>query len=244
MRIRFEIGDKDDMKKSTAKKSWIMMAAIYAIIFAVFNLLVFVIVNEKNGVFWMSYAFMCIAFVVQIASMLLALRSLETETVFMGIPLASLSMYYFFAAIFVGAVFMFFQNAPFRLAIVLQILILAIYAVVAIMALMSRNVVQDVNDNLKENVEAIKTLVVDVDVFIPQVSDPALKKALKKLSETIKYSDPMSNAAVADIEDQIMQTVNELRINIENSRNTEAIQTCKDIEVLFMQRNSLLKATK
>ena len=232
------------MKKSTAKKSWIMMAAIYAIIFAVFNLLVFVIVNEKNGVFWMSYAFMCIAFIVQIVSMLLALRSLETETVFMGIPLASLSMYYFFAAIFVGAVFMFFQNAPFKLAIVLQILILAIYAVVAIMALMSRNVVQDVNDNLRENVEAIKTLVVDVDVFIPQVSDPALKKALKKVSETIKYSDPMSNAAVADIEEQIMQTVNELRINIENSRNAEAIQTCKDIEVLFMQRNSLLKATK
>lgn len=232
------------MKKSTAKKSWIMTAVIYAIIFAVFNLLVFVIANEKNGVFWMSYAFMCIAFIVQIASMLLALRSLETETVFMGIPLASLSLYYFFAAIFVGAVFMFFQNAPFKLALVLQILILAIYVVIAIMALMSRNVVQDVNDNLKENVEAIKTLVVDVDVFIPQVNDLALKKSLKKLSETIKYSDPMSNAAVADIEEQIMQTVNELRINIENSRNAEAIQTCKDIEVLFMQRNSLLKATK
>lgn len=232
------------MKKSTAKKSWIMTAVIYAIIFAVFNLLVFVIAKEKNGVFWVSYAFMCIAFIVQIVSMLLALRSLETETVFMGIPLASLSLYYFFAAMFVGAVFMFFQNAPFKLALVLQVLILAIYAVIAIMALMSRNVVQDVNDNLKENVEAIKTLVVDVDVFIPQVSDPTLKKALKKLSETIKYSDPMSNAAVTDIEGQIMQTVNELRINIENNKNTEAIQTCKDIEVLFMQRNSLLKATK
>ena len=225
------------MKKSTAKKSWIMTAIIYAIVFAVFNLLVFVIAKEKNGVFWMSYAFMCLAFVIQIVSMLLALRTLETETVFMGIPLA-------FAAIFVGAVFMFFQNAPFKLALVLQVLVLAVYVIVAILALMSRDVVQDVNDNLKENVEAIKTLTVDVDVFIPQVNDPALKKALKKLSETIKYSDPMSNAAVADIEDQIMQTVNELRINIENSRNTEAIQTCKDIEVLFMQRNSLLKATK
>lgn len=232
------------MKKSTAKKSWVMTAVIYAIVFAVFNVLVFVIANKKNGVFWMSYAFMCLAFVIQIVSMLLALRSLETETVFMGIPLASLSFYYFFAAIFVGAVFMFFQNAPFKLALVLQILILAAYVVVAIMALMSRDVVQDVNDNLKESVEAIKTLTVDVEVFIPQVSDPALKKALKKVSETIKYSDPMSNAAVADIEAQIMQTVNELRVNIENNRNTEAIQTCKDIEVLFMQRNSLLKATK
>lgn len=232
------------MKKSTAKKSWIMTAMIYAIIFAVFNLLVFIIANEKNGVFWMSYAFMCLAFVIQIGSMLLALRSLETETVFMGIPLASLSFYYFFAAIFVGAVFMFFQNAPFKLALLLQILIVAVYAIVAIMALMSRNAVQDVNDHLKENVQAIKTLTIDVDVFIPQVSDPALKKALRRVSETIKYSDPMSNNAVADIEEQIMQTVNALRIYIENSNNAEAIQACKDIEVLFLQRNRLLKATK
>lgn len=232
------------MKKSTAKKNWVMMAAIYAIVFAVFNLLVFVLVNHKNGVFWMSYVFMCIAFIIQIASMLLALRTLETETVFMGIPLASLSFYYFFAAIFVGAVFMFFQNAPFKLALVLQILVLAVYVVVAILSLMSRNVVQDVNDNLKENVQAIKTLNVDVDMFIPQVNDPELKKALKKASETIKYSDPMSTEAVADIEDQIMQAVNELRICIENNKNREAVQVCKDIEVLFLQRNSLLKATK
>ena len=48
----------------------------------------------------MSYAFMCIAFVVQIVSMVFALRSLETETVFMGIPLASLSFYYFLFIVF------------------------------------------------------------------------------------------------------------------------------------------------
>ena len=232
------------MKRSTAKKSWGMTAAIYVIMFAVFNLLVFLIADEKNGVFWTSYAFMCMAFVVQFLSMIFSLRSLETETVFMGIPLASLSFYYLFAALFVGAVFMFFQNAPFKLALILQVLVVSIYAIVAIMALMSRNVVQDVNDNLKESVESIKTLNVNIDVLIPQVSDINLKNALKKVSETIKYSDPMSNEAVAEIEEQIMQTVNMLRINIENNNNVEAIQICKDIEVLFLQRNSLLKATK
>lgn len=232
------------MKKSTAKKTGIMTALIYLIIFAVFNLLVFLIFKNKNGVFWMSYAFMCIAFLVQIGSMFLALRTLETETVFMGIPLASLSFYYFFAAIFAGAVFMIFQVAPFKLALIIQILILAAYAVVAILSLIARDAVQDVNDTVKENVAAIRTLNVDVDVLIPQVSDPALKKALKKVSETVKYSDPMSNDAVADIEQQIMQTVNALRIQIENNNNAEAVQACKDIEVLFLQRNSLLKATK
>ncbi len=232
------------MKNSTAKRTGMMTALIYVIIFAVFNLLVFLIFKEKNNVFWLSYGFACMAFVIHIGSMFFALSTLETEAVFMGIPLASLSLYYFFAAVFAAVVFMAFQVAPFKLALVIHILILAVYLVVAILALMARDVVQDVNDTVKENVAAIKTLNVDIDVLIPQVSDPSLKKALKKVSETVKYSDPISNEAVAEIEQQIMQTVNELRIHIENNNNTEAVQACKDVEVLFLQRNSLLKATK
>ena len=232
------------MKKNTAKKTGIMTAMIYVIIFAVFNLLVFLVFQKRTPVFWISYGFMCLAFIVQITSMFLALRTLEVESVFMGIPLASLSFYYFFAAVFAGAVFMVFQIAPIKLVVIIQVLILAAYVVVALLALMSREVVQDTNDTLKEKVAAIKTLNVDVDVLIPQVSDPALKKALRKVSETVKYSDPISTEAVADIEAQIMQSMHALRVCIENDNNEEAIATCKDVEVLFLQRNSLLKATK
>ena len=232
------------MKNNMNKKNGIMAALIYVILFAVFNLLVFVIFKVRTPVFWMSYAFMCLAFIVQIVSMILALKSLETETIFMGIPLASLSFYYFFAAIFAGAVFMVFQVAPFVLALVIQVLILAVYAVVAILAIMARDNTQQINDTVKENLAAIQTLKVEIEVLVPQVSDSALKNALKKVVETVKYSDPMSNSAVKDIENQIMQTVNELRVYIENNDNATAIQKCKDIEVLFLQRNSLLKATK
>lgn len=232
------------MKKDTGKKVSRMSVALYAILFILFNIVVFVVFDAKTPVFWISYGFMTLAFVVQIVSMVLALRTYDTESVFMGIPLASLSFYYFFAAMFTGVVFMVFQVASVKLAVIIQILILGIYVIVAILATMSREVVQDVNDNVKEKAEAVKILNVNVDVLIPQVSDPALKKALKRVSETIKYSDPMSNTAVQDIEQQIMGTMNELRIYIENDKNAEAIKICKDIEVLFLQRNNLLKATK
>lgn len=232
------------MKNTTKKRTSIMGILIYVIVFAVFNLIVFLVFENKNNIFWMSYVFMCLAFIVQFISMFMAFKSVETESAFMGIPLASLSLYYFFAAIFAGAVFMFFQIASFKLSLIIQVLILAIYAVVALIALISRDVVQDVNDNVKQNVETIKTMNVDVDILIPQVSDPNLKKALKKLSDTVRYSDPMSNNAVADIEQQINQGMNALRVYVENSNNSEAVQACKDLEVLFMQRNSLLKATK
>ena len=118
------------MKKSTAGKIWIMTGAIYVIVFAVLNLAIFLLINERNSVFWTSYIFICLAFLVRAVSVMLAYRTLETETVFMGIPLGSLANYYFFAAVFVGVVFMIFQTAPFKLAFLMQILVLAIYSVV------------------------------------------------------------------------------------------------------------------
>lgn len=232
------------MSRVTNKKTGVMFGIIYLVVFAVLNMLIFFIFDEKNNVFWTSYAFICIAFAVQIASMFLAFQALETEAVFFGIPLASLSIFYFFAAVFAGGAFMYFQKASFKLAFALQVIILAVYIVVAIASLMSRDVVQDVNDNIKISTTAIKTMNVDVDVLMGMVTDSGLKNQIRKLGETIKYSDPMSNDAVVDIEDQIVQAIAELRILCENGQIEEAKSQCKATELLFLQRNKLLKATK
>ncbi|MDO4623176.1 MAG: hypothetical protein Q4B22_09505 [Eubacteriales bacterium] len=232
------------MNKNTAKKNAAMTAAIYGILFLVYNILVFLIFKEKNGVFWMSYVFGVLAFIVQFASMYFALSSPDMEAVFYGIPLASLSLYYFFAAMFASVVFMIFKIAPFKLALIVQLLILAAYAVAALLALLSRNTVQDINNTVRDNAAAIHRLNVDVDMLIPQAKDPAVRKALQRVSETVKYSDPMSNEHVVQIEDQIMRAVNDLQVFVGYNDNEKAIQACRHIEMLFLQRNRTLKATK
>lgn len=231
-------------RNTGGKQTKIMAALIYVIVFAVLNLIIFLFIKNRTNVFWMSYAFMVLAFAVQIGSMLMAFRSVDTETVFMGIPLASLSFYYFFAATFTAVVFMIFSAAPVKLAAILQILILAAYLVVAILALMGRNAVENVNETLKENVVAIRTMDAEVDTLIMQVADPTLKRSLQKLQSTIRYSDPMSNSAVTDIEQRIMQNMNALRVYTAGNQNQDAIQVCQDLEVLFVQRNNILAATK
>lgn len=232
------------MKRATKQKTGAMIGVVYLIAFAVFNMLVFFIFDEKNGVFWTSYAFICVAFAVQILSMILSFKSFQVEAVFFGIPLASLSVYYFFAALFAGVVFMIFQNAAFKLAFAVQIIILAVYGVIAIVTLLSRDYVQDVSDNIQESTTAVKMLRVDVDTLMPLVSDAGLKAALRHLSETVRYSDPMSSSAVTDLEEQILQKVDELRIYCENQQVPEALRTCKETELLFLRRNQVLKVSK
>ena len=187
---------------------------------------------------------MCVAFIVQIVSMLLAFKSFDVEAAFFGIPLASLSLFYFLAAIFVGFVFMIFQSAPFKLVFALQIIILCVYGVIAIITLLSRDYVQDVSDNIQESAAAVKMMSVDVDSLMPLANDAELKKALRHLSETVRYSDPMSNSSVTELEEQIMDKMDELRLCCETEQTADALQVCKQVEMLFLRRNRTLKASK
>lgn len=230
--------------KNLKQRTGIATLIIYLIVFAIFNLFVFLLSKNRTPVFWLSYGFAVLAFIVQVSSMLMAFKKTDVQSVFMGIPLASLSFYYFFAAVFTAVVFMIFASAPMKIALLLQILIVAAYVVVAVLAITSRDIVEELNEDLTEQVAAVRTFRVDVDVLAAQVTDPGLKKALKKLSETVRFSDPISNDAVADIEQEIMSRMNELRICIESGGIKDAEEICRQMEVLFLQRNRLLKAVK
>ncbi len=232
------------MARVTKKRTAGMIGLIYLIAFAVFIMLVFFIFKDRSGVFWMSFIFAVIAFAVKLASIFLAFQAFEVEAVFFGIPLASLSLYYFFAQVFCAVVFMIFHSAPAKLAFALQVIILAVFAIVAIITLFTRDAIQDVDDNIKISTTAIKTMQADVESLRDAAGDPELKNRLRKLAETIKYSDPMSNDAVLDIEDQIMQSLSELRIYCEDNDKANAMQACRNTEMLFLQRNRTLRATK
>lgn len=229
------------MKKG---KATISVGLIYVILLGVFNLLVFTIFKTRTNVFWLSYAFMTVAFVVQIVSMFLSFKTADVETAFFGIPLASFSIYYLCAALVVGAVFMIFQNAGFTLAMVIQVLILAAFLIIAIISLLARDAVQAIGENVKQNVTNLKSILVDVEMLASSCSNPELKQALSKLADTVKYSDPMSTAAVELVEQRIMRKVSELRVSMDNDQIPDALQACKDLEMLYVERNKKLALSK
>lgn len=217
---------------------------IYVILLAVFNLLVFTIFKTYTSVFWISYVFMTLAFVLQIVSMFLSFKTADVETAFFGIPLASFSIYYLCAALIVGAIFMVFQNAGFTLAMVIQVLILAAFFIIAIISLLAKDVVQAIDDNVKQNITTHKSILIDIEILESSCLDPELKQALAKLSDTVKYSDPISTAAIELVEQRIMRKISELRVSMENEQISEALKACKDLELLYVERNKKLALSK
>ncbi|WP_346909213.1 hypothetical protein [Faecalicatena orotica] len=227
------------------KKNWLLTALIYFVILAAYNLIVFMVFKGFNAVFWISYICMMAAFVLHILCVYFIVQNVSIRTVFFGIPLMSLSIYFVCAELFCSFVFMIFKaSVSVKLAILIQALLLCVFIITAVLSIMARDAVQNVDTKIKDNVNFIKGIHVDVEMLIQRSQDADTTRALKKLSETVKYSDPMSNPAVYAQERMIMQYMMELGNAFNSGNMEETREVCEKIELLFIERNKELMISK
>lgn len=230
--------------KNRPAKGTAMNLAVYLLIFIVYNLFVFLFLKPATPVFWISYGFMVLAFAVQMGSMWLAFRDMTVEAAFFGIPLASFSVYYFFAELFTSLVFMCFQQIGVKIAVFLQVLFLAAYLVCAIIAVMTRDAAVEMKEEIRQKVFDLKSLAVDVETLRAAGQDPVLKDKLRRLAESLRYADPMTNEAVADQEARLRQTLDALAAAVRQGDAPSALTRCDQAAALLAERNQRLKLSK
>lgn len=227
------------------QKNTLMTALVYFVIFALYNLIVFIVFKNFNNIFWISYGFMLAAYLIHILCVFLIFKNTSVKAVFFGIPLLSFSMFFLCAEFFCSIVFMIFKaTASVTAAVIIQALLLCVFIVVAVISIMTRDTVQNVDNKIKENVNFIKGINVDVEMLMQRSTNAEVAGALKKLSETIKYSDPMTNSIVAAQEQMIMQYMMELRGVFDAGDMNQVKELCGKIELLFIERNKKLMISK
>ena len=231
--------------KSSKTKTYILAAVIYAAIFAIYNLLIFLIFNSYNSVFWISYGFMTAAFATNIIVILIASKKTDIEAAFFGIPLISFSIFHVVAELFASVVFMIFREyASVKLTIIIQSIMFLILVIFGALAILSRDSVQSVTDTVKKNVFQIKSLAVDVQLLENDCMDPELKAQLHKTREAIQYSDPMTNDSIAQLDEMIKGKVSELKYMCQSNNKQEAMQTCFKLQAYIKERNAKLLISK
>lgn len=227
------------------QKNTVLTAMIYLVLFAAYNLTVFIVFENYNHVFWLSYGFMLAAFLIHIVCVFLIFRNINVKTLFFGIPLLSFSLYFVCAELFCSFVFMIFKAmASVKAAVLIQALLLCVFIIVAVISIMTRDTVQNIDNKIKENINFIKGIHIDIEMLIQKSKDANMTVELKKLSETIKYSDPMSNSAVAVQEQMIMQHMLELKSAFEAGNTVLAGELCGKLNLLFIERNKKLMMSK
>ena len=147
--------------------------------------------------------------------------------------------------LFASAVFMFFQSfVDIKIPLLVQTVLLAAFVIIAIAAVAGRDATKAIKDDVKTKVAALKGMGVDVEMLASAAQDPELRARLKKLAESIRYSDPMSTPAIEDVEQRIHMTINELRVYCEQGDKPSALEAISRLDLMLVERNKKLMLSK
>lgn len=232
---------------------------IYSIVFVLLNVIMFVVFKPGNigenqcaQAFWWSYAFITAAFVLQFATVFFMGIKKGIPAIFMGLPLFMVGLYYFVIEFIVGFIFMILAvntvKVPLELVIILQCIFLAAFVIVAILALMAKNTMNQIEETRKQAVTNIRFLVSDLELAansLPEANKD-LKKQVLKVSDDIKYSDPMSCPAVASLDQMIQDYVLQVKVYCqeEHPDEGEINGLLRKIRLAVQERNSKIVASK
>ena len=183
--------------------------------------------------------FTAVAFALQIAIWKFAFKGTDTlKSKFLGIPLISVGITYLIIQIIAFVIFMALPLTASWIAIVVCALILGVSAICLIGTETGREEINRVEETVEKKVFYIKSLQVDVEILASAEIDTDTKTALTKLAEKIRFSDPMSNDVLADLEAEISAKVKELK----TAENKAGIITVLDS--LITERNKKAKLLK
>ena len=219
---------------------------IWAICFALYNVIVFVVPNENYGTesFWIGYALITVALVGNLACSFIALNSKSNAKLFNNIPLITTSIVETVVSSIAGAIFIAVPGIKSWAVVVVSAIILAISAIVSVIAKSTADTVSDIDDKIKKQTSFIKGITLDAELLMSSAGNDEIKAEIKKVYEAFRFSDPMSSDALNDVEDRIQNQFNLLQ-EVVITENTEKVsQVSKDLLNLIDYRNKKCKISK
>ena len=84
----------------------------------------------------------------------------------------------------------------------------------------------------------------DIESLLARSEQPEIRDEVNKVYEAVRYSDPMSNEALAGVEAQITLKVSELEDAIEKSDIELVKKTVREMVILLNDRNKKCKLLK
>ena len=221
------------------KKNSKLGYAVLGVVFVLFNVIAFAIPTAKTRSFWVAYAFFVVAFVSQIGIWKVAFAKEDTlKSKFLGFPVVCIGVVYLILQIVAFAVFVAAPTLPVWSAIVVCVLIFGISVICMIGTEVGREEINRVEKKVEKKVFYIKLLQVDIEMLASVETNTDIKTALIKLAEKIRFSDPMSNESLVDIEVEIAAKVKELKTTDNKAK------IIKVIDSLLTERNKKVKSLK
>lgn len=219
----------------------------WIVLFAIFNLLAFTITANLGNFdtnFWIGYAFISIVFVGQLICGYFAFKADSLQKTFYNVSLLRISYISLIVSIVVGTAIITISVIPNWVGIIICALILAFSVVSILKASLAIETVSSIDEKNKQKTAFIKDLTVEAEILIPKVRSNDIRKECQIVYEAIRFSDPMSDVALNDVEEKISKCFKEFKANVEKDDIEKSQALSKELQNLIVERNAKCKRLK
>lgn len=210
-------------------------------------------VNSIEGTYktarYDSYLFvaagiMIIGYIFSLISTIIAFKKEQDITAtFFGVP-ASYSGFVTYILLIILSILELVLKLNIAISCVIAVIIIVVSAIKLVKICFAVDTVQNVDEKIKIQTFFIKSLTVDAQTLIQKAKTDEIKQIAKKVYEAIRYSDPMSNEALANSESSITLKFKEFEEAVINDDTDLASESSKELLVLINDRNQKCKLLK
>ena len=222
------------MMKKNSTKGYVILGILFALV----SVIAFAIPTIKTATFWIAYVFTAAAFAAQIIIWRTTLGKEALKSKFLGFPVVHIGIVYTVIQVIAFAVFMFVPTLPTWSAIVVCSVIAGISAVCMISADVGRDEIERVEAKVQNKVFYDRELQADIELLADSETNANVKTALTQLAEKIRFSDPMSNEQIADLENKISIKAAEIKTA------ANKLEIITELNSLLDERNKKCKILK
>lgn len=229
------------------KKTFKFYAVIWAICLVLFNVFAFITpnkiagVSKYDGAFWIGYTFITISFIGQLVCTYISFKADSLKKLFYNISLINISYTGLIVMLIVGGAAMAIPQFPEWLGIIICLAVLAINVIAILTAAVAIDTVSAIDEKIANNTDFIKSITVDAQNLINRANAPMLKEKCKKVYEALRYSDPVSNEQLSDVEKQIKDEFDLLTDAVISDDLDLTESSVKELLNLICERNNQCK---
>lgn len=226
------------------KKNFKLYLVAWAIVLALFNVISFVVPAEKTTSFWIGYIFISLTFIGQLACSYTVFKANNATKTFYNLSLVKIGYVGLIASFVVGGLCMLISPLPYWVGVVACAVVLTANILSILKATVAVAEVERIDSKIKAQTSFIKMLTIDADTIMAQAKSDAVKAECRKVYEAIRYSDSMSNDALASVEGQISAKFAELSDAVKADDFTSVTEIANEVVILIGDRNKKCKEMK
>ncbi len=232
------------------KKKFLSYAICWLILLALFHVVVFATPNEIGGVskfvggFWVGYGFTLAAFLGQLACAWFACKANDSRKLFYRLSPVAISSITLVLIAVVAILCMTIPQIPAWIAAIVCSILSAFVAISVLMAKSAAEVVSKMDEKIAASTSRMKELTAKASVLMANAQTPELKAETKKVYEALRYSDPMSNEGLSEIEAKIASKLEDFERLVVAKSQSEAATAATELLALVNERAAKCKLLK